>query len=84
MEEYSGSMGDTLHRPCVRLAVEQVTGELWTAFMAWAAQQERVTYYKAMDNNNWTIEWFNEKGGFQFKEGTDLVQLIEEILKHGK
>lgn len=67
------------------MAMGQMNEELWERFMAWAEKQERVTYYKAItDFQHWTIEWFDAKAGFHYKEGCDLTTMIEEILRDGK
>lgn len=79
-----------LRLDCVRdsrtlhVLLEQVNDELWRKFMAWSANKERVTYYKNIDGLSWTVEWFDEKATFHYREGQDLITIIEEIIKDGK
>lgn len=54
-------------------------GEAWLALVHWAEDQERVTVFR--DEGIWYLEWFNRKGGFNFRSGKILIELVEEVCK---
>lgn len=54
-------------------------GKILTKIMTFVQEHERVTFYRDDDTNDWYIEWFNKKGGFQCVSGPDLFTLVENL-----
>lgn len=54
-------------------------GEAWLALQYFAEQNERVTLFRDYTTSVWTLEWFNIKGGYNFKENISLIDLVEEV-----
>lgn len=64
----------------------QIAGfDLHPKVLAWMREQERLTIYYMELEGQWYMEWFNQKGGFDFRSGSvSINKFIEEIINDGK
>lgn len=53
-------------------------GELFVALIEFAQAQERITLF--CYEGTWYLEWFNQKGGFNYRSGIIVTELIEEVV----